>query len=80
MKRIVNGEALAPVWAWRHGVYLISTDSFAAAETGLGYFTVARVEFLPDVSIKLTTVDMAHSLTDAVIMADVDAEGRQTRV
>lgn len=76
-RRTVNGVPLEPIHAWRVGSYLITTDSVASAETGLGYFTVARVEFLPDVSIKLTTIDMVLGLADAVTLARHDFEARK---
>jgi hypothetical protein len=68
----VNGWFLAPVYGWRVGDYLITTDSAQAAESGVGYFTVARMADSGAEHITLTTVGMALGRHDAVRMAQID--------
>lgn len=74
--RIVNGQRLDAGFIWRLGGYLISTDSVNAAQSGIGYFTVARVVINDDLSFTLTHVDRMMSLADAVQLVKVDSSER----
>jgi hypothetical protein len=74
----VNGWFLAPVYGWRVGDYLITTDSAQAAGSGVGYFTVARMSGSGWRHITLTTVGGALSRADAVTMAQLDQKTRQS--
>jgi hypothetical protein len=59
------------LYAWRLGPYLISTETVAAAETGEGYFIVARGDFkFP--TMELTYVGTAFTLEAALAMARED--------
>jgi hypothetical protein len=64
------------LWGWRHGPYLITTDSAEAVATGIGEFTVARGSWGtadPGV-VTLTYIGRTVSLHDAYAKADHDRE------
>ena len=75
-ERVVNGVTLHPVYAWRTGDYFISTDSMRAAESGVGHFTVARMDYSVYPAFLMHYVEKAWSLADAVTVAACDAEAR----
>lgn len=79
MSRVVNGHTISPLWGWHHGPYLITTDTERAAESGIGYFVVARFGWdTPDpATATLTRIGEALDLGDAVTMADHDAQKRR---
>ena len=71
MERVVNGRTLSPLWAWRYGRYLISTDSPEAAVSGEGEFTVARGDWDNRVAV-LTWIGTEGTLSGAATLADYD--------
>lgn len=75
--RIVNGVTLRPIYGWAYGLYLITTDSVYAAETGTGYFTVAKgsADSADPGKITYVYVDTAHSLADAVTVIKIHEGG-----
>ena len=62
------------LYGWRHGPYLITTDSPEAADAGIGVFTVMLGTWTVDYpnEVTLTTVGATVSLHDAYAKADHD--------
>jgi hypothetical protein len=76
MIRKVNEVELQEIYGWTYGPYLITTDSFAASATGLGYFTVSLGNWgtADPGRVDLVYIDRALSLADAVTMAKCHME------
>lgn len=71
--RTIDGETLHPVMGYRWKLYLLTAESEAAYASGLGYWTVARVD--PG-TLTVSFVERALSLGDALTFAKADLARR----
>lgn len=73
LSREIDGETLHPVMGYRWQLYLLSAESEAAYASGLGYWTVSRVD--PG-TLTVSYVVRALSLGDALTYAKADLARR----
>jgi hypothetical protein len=78
--RTVNGVELSCGYTWLTDGYLITTDSYSAATSGVGYFTVSRVAPTTYPNMELIYIDRMLSLADAVTLTKTDAASRKIPV